>query len=161
MEKKHLVPGTAYSIALIDDEKDLIDILGKRLHRSGYTVFYGSDEKSIHSIEFCNVDVVLLDLTMPKLNGLKVLQIIKHANPLTEVLILTGTGSVNAAVEAMKMGAFSFLTKPCEFSYLEQEIQKAIERKKMKETKVRAVEAMQYLSEDKRNKLKEKIFFSR
>lgn len=161
MEQKHLLSNTVYSIALIDDEKELIDILGKRLQRSGYTVFYGPDDKSIHSIEFCDVDVVLLDLTMPKLDGLKVLQIIKKVNPLTEVLILTGTGSVNAAVEAMKMGAFSFLTKPCEFSYLEQEIQKAIERKKKKETEVRAVEAMQYLSEDKKNKLMQKIFVTR
>lgn len=71
------------------------------------------------------VDVVVLDLKMPGMDGLATLDEIRKLNPLISVIILTGHGSIGSAVEGMKIGAFDYVTKPCDVAELSEKIDRA------------------------------------
>lgn len=100
-------------VLLVDDEVDFTATLSKRLHRQGIQVSCAANaEEGFSSLEQAPVDVVLLDLNMPGIDGMQALKTIKLNFPAVEVIILTGRAQVGAAVEAMYAGAFDFLVKP-------------------------------------------------
>ena len=82
------------------------------------------------------VDVVILDVKMPGLDGIETLQLIKKNFPLVEVVMLTGHATVETAIEGMKLGAFDYLMKPCDIDLLVQKVQEAKEKKIKHEEKI-------------------------
>lgn len=117
-------------ILIADDDKNLRKVLMNELSEEGYHVTEtDSGIKALDLLEKDEYDVLLLDLNMPSLGGIDVLKKIKTLEIPTEVIILTGHATVSTAVEAMKLGAYDFLTKPFKIEELKAVIEKAYEKK--------------------------------
>ena len=118
-------------ILIVDDNPDIVTMLEDRLQASGYdTVIARDGQQALEQIAQESPQLVLLDLTLPKLSGMDVLKRLsqlKQADGLP-VVVMTAHGSIHAAVEAMKEGAYDFLTKPLEKEHLLIVIRKALER---------------------------------
>ena len=130
-----------FSILVVDDEADFMETLVKRLQKRNIdTVGVTSGEKAIEIMENKRFDVVILDIKMPGgMDGIETLREIKRHHPLTEVLLLTGHGSVETSIEGMKMGAFDYLLKPIKLEDLMIKLGEAFERKDAHEQKIRKV----------------------
>jgi DNA-binding NtrC family response regulator len=118
-------------ILIVDDDPDIVLMLEDRLHASGYeTVVATEGQQALDQITHESPQLILLDLTLPKLSGLDVLKRLSQMKPSDNipVIVMTAHGSVEAAVEAMKEGAYDFLTKPLDKDHLLIVIRKALER---------------------------------
>ncbi|MBM3792101.1 MAG: response regulator, partial [Acidobacteria bacterium] len=103
-------------VLLVDDERDFIDVLTKRLRKRKLDLRVAlSGEEAVRAVQEKPVDVVVLDMRMPGMDGLQTLREIKRMNPMIEVIMLTGHANVEAAVEGLELGAFDYLMKPVEF----------------------------------------------
>ncbi len=123
-------------VLLVDDEVVFTTNMSRLLTSRGYIVTaVNSGEEAIRTLQQTQFDVVVLDLKMPGMDGLATLREIKQLGIFTETLILTGHGSVDSALEAMKLGAYDYLAKPCGIDDLVAKIEGAEERKDVKETK--------------------------
>lgn len=117
-------------ILLVDDEVVFTTNMSKLLNNRGYRVTaVNSGDSAIQALENENFDVVVLDLKMPGMDGITTLKEIKKLGLFTETLILTGHGSIDTALEAIKLGAYDYLTKPCEIDELVAKIEGAWEKK--------------------------------
>ena len=117
-------------ILLVDDETVFTDNMSKLLTTRGYRVTpVNSGDSAIRVLEENNFDIVVLDLKMPGMDGITTLKEIKKLGLFTETLILTGHGSIDTALEAIKLGAHDYLTKPCEIDDLVAIIEGAWEKK--------------------------------
>ncbi|MGD2127505.1 MAG: response regulator [Desulfobacteraceae bacterium] len=117
-------------ILLVDDEIVFTTNMSKLLANRGYRVTaVNSGDAAIRTLGEDNFDVVVLDLKMPGMDGITTLKEIKKLGLFTETLILTGHGSIDTALEAIKLGAYDYLTKPCEINDLVAKIEGAWERK--------------------------------
>ncbi|MBW1921613.1 MAG: response regulator [Deltaproteobacteria bacterium] len=117
-------------ILLVDDEVTFTENMAKLLNARGYRVTTAnSGDEAIRMLEKENFDVVVLDLKMPGMDGLTTLKEIKKLDLFTETLILTGHGSIDSALEAVKLGAYDYLTKPCEIDELVAKIEGAWAKK--------------------------------
>jgi DNA-binding NtrC family response regulator len=126
-------------LLLVDDEEQFVEALSERLSLRGYDVTASlTGEDAIEKIKNYNFDVVILDVRLPATDGTEVLREIKNLKPLTEVIMLTGHGTVEMAIEGMKLGAYDFLMKPCETEDLTAKIEKAHDRKAEQEDRIRA-----------------------
>ena len=130
-------------ILLVDDEKDFVEMLSLRLQETGEKVTPAHSGKEC--LEFLDghgneIDVVILDIKMPGMEGIEVLQEIKRRFPLIEVIMLTGHGTTESAVQGMKLGAYDFLLKPAEFNDLTEKLQGARKRKDEQEERIRKAE---------------------
>ena len=113
-------------ILLVDDEVVFADNISKLLANRGYRVTAVYDgESAIRALEKERFDVVVLDLKMPGIDGITTLAAIKKLGLFNEILLLTGHGSMNKAVEAMKLGAYDYLSKPCDIDELVAKIEGA------------------------------------
>ena len=135
-------------ILLVDDEVVFTTNMGKLLTNRGYKVTAAnSGDAAIQALEKETFDVVVLDLKMPGMDGLATLKEIKKLGLFTETLILTGHGSIDTALEAIKLGAYDYLTKPCEIDDLVGKLEGAwqkkdgAEKKEMKEKMQKVVES--------------------
>jgi DNA-binding NtrC family response regulator len=135
-------------ILLVDDEVVFTTNMSKLLTNRGYKVTAAnSGDAAIQALEKENFDVVVLDLKMPGMDGLTTLKEIKKLGLFTETLILTGHGSIDTALEAIKLGAYDYLTKPCEIDDLLGKIEGAwhkkdgAEKKEIKEKIQKVVES--------------------
>lgn len=102
-------------LLVVDDEIKFLNSVARRLELRGFDVTKAASGRE--AVDYANegrFDLALLDLKMPGMDGKKVLEILKKQDDFTEVIIMTGHGSSEAAVECMKMGAFSYLPKPYE-----------------------------------------------
>jgi two-component system NtrC family response regulator len=120
-------------LLIVDDEIKFLDSIAKRLELRGFVVTKatnGMDALEIARTE--RFDIALLDLKMPGLNGRQVLEILKKEHKFLEVIILTGHGSIDSAVECTRLGAFDYLPKPYELDRLLDKIQKAYEARLLK-----------------------------
>ena len=127
-----MINKTPVKIVIADDEKTLREILFDELSEEGYDVSEtGSGIKAIELLEKSEYDVLLLDLNMPGLNGMEALKRIKAQEMPVEVIILTGHGTVPTAVEAMRLGAYHYITKPFNTDELKAVIEKAYEKKRL------------------------------
>jgi len=125
-------------ILLVDDEKDFVEALAERLRNRDFHVTTAfSGKEALDTLEEYNFDVAIVDVKMPGLDGIETLKEIKKIKPLTEVLMLTGHGTVETAIEGMKHGAFDFLMKPSEMNILLEKIGSACERKAEQEERIR------------------------
>jgi DNA-binding NtrC family response regulator len=126
-------------LLLVDDEEQFVEALSERLSMRDYDITTSlTGEDAIEKIKNYNFDVVILDVRLPGIDGTDVLREIKNLKPLTEVIMLTGQGTVEMAIEGMKLGAFDFLMKPCEAEDLTVKIDKAHDRKAEQEDRIRA-----------------------
>ena len=123
-------------ILLVDDEKVFTDNMSRLLNTRGYrSTGVNSGQDAIDILRQDRFDVVVLDLKMPGLDGIETLREIKALNLFTETLILTGHGSIATAMEAIKLGAYDYLTKPCEIDDLVMKIEAAWDKKDTAEKK--------------------------
>jgi DNA-binding NtrC family response regulator len=120
-------------ILVVDDEKNLRQVLAIELSADGDEVDTAEDGVSaLELLEKKEYDVVLLDLNMPRMGGIDVLKKIEALDIPGEVIILTANTTITAAVEAMKLGAYDYLTKPFRLEELSPIIEKAFEKKKLR-----------------------------
>ena len=117
----------AARILHVDDQPESHEWLKLALERKGFEVSVATDGHSaVASFTTHRPDIVLLDQELPDQTGLEVLRQLKNADPLVEIVMLTGHGSVTLAVEAMREGAFNFVEKPVEFAVLDAVLDKCL-----------------------------------
>ena len=117
-------------ILLVDDEEVFVHNMSKLLTTRGYKVVTANNgDAAIRELEEQAIDVIVLDLKMPGLDGLATLKEIQKLGLFTQTLILTGHGSIDSALEAMKLGAYDYLTKPCGIDDLVVKIEDAWKKK--------------------------------
>jgi len=129
-------------VLLVDDEKDFVEVLAERLQNRGFDVrqaFNGED--AIDLLNQQEADVVILDVLMPGKDGVQTLSEIKQLKPLTEVIMLTGYGTIETAIQGMKFGAYDYLMKPTETEDLVVKINKAYKLKSEHEERIRQAES--------------------
>jgi DNA-binding NtrC family response regulator len=114
-------------ILVVDDEANMRKILGAMLAQAGYDVMAAGDgAEALEVLAAHHIDVVVTDLRMPRLDGMGLLQKLRLASPTLPVIIITAHGTIEAAVQALKHGAFDFITKPFETIELRQVVAKAV-----------------------------------
>jgi DNA-binding NtrC family response regulator len=122
------------SVLLVDDDSTFRQVMGNELIRLGYQIeAVGSGEEAVRRIAALEPDVVLLDLRLPGMNGLEVLKSIHTSAPTTEVVMMTGHGSIDTAIESIRNGAFDYVVKPCPLDELHIRIQRAVERRSLRQ----------------------------
>jgi DNA-binding NtrC family response regulator len=134
------------NILLVDDEKDFVEMLSLRLEDAGEKVMpvYNGKE-CLEKLNTSDFDVVILDIKMPGMDGISTLREIKKLKPIVEVILLTGHGAVDTAVEGMKLGAFDYINKPADFKELLEKLREARRRKAEQEERIRKAEARSLL----------------
>jgi DNA-binding NtrC family response regulator len=131
----------AISVLLVDDEEVFIQTLAKRLTLRRFNVYTATRrERVFESLRNNLIDIVLLDVRMPDLDGIEATQDIKVAYPLIEVILLTGHASMEASLEGLKRGAFDYLLKPVNIDELVYKIEDAYRKKGLQEEKIRRLE---------------------
>jgi DNA-binding NtrC family response regulator len=123
---------------LVDDEERFLSTTSKLLSKKGIEPLTAiSGQEALDKLEKEYVDVVILDVKMPGMDGVTALKHIKARYPLVEVIMLTGHGTIDSAVEGMKTGAYDYLTKPCDLDELMAKAEEAFARKQVMEEKIR------------------------
>jgi ActR/RegA family two-component response regulator len=118
------------NIMLVDDEERFLSTTKKLLERKGYKVETASSGMAaLDKLKNHSIQVVILDVKMPGMDGITTLKKIKRAFPLIEVIMLTGHGTVESAVEGVKLGAANYLIKPADIDDISQKIQEAFEKR--------------------------------
>lgn len=128
------MPDKRIRLLIVDDEDAFRTGLCERLRRKEFDAFCAaSGEKAISIARENLLDVALVDIRMPGMDGIELLSSLKEAHPSIEVIILTGVATVDTSIEAMKLGAYDYLSKPCRFDKLMILIEKAYEKKRLRE----------------------------
>ena len=123
-----------YKVLFIDDDLQILSIVEQFLSRSGFDITTESSvHKAIEKVRSENYTVVFTDLIMPEISGMDLLKQIKEISPETEVVIVSGYGTIESAIEAMKLGSYDFLQKPINFDRFKILIDRIIEKRKLKE----------------------------
>ena len=121
-----------YRLLVVDDEKNIREGLAAGLELSGHEVVTAADgAEGIKRFLKGDIDMVIADLRMPGLTGDELLKKIQHESPGTPVILLTGHGTVEAAVEAMRNGAWDFLTKPVNLDHLSLLVKQALDNREL------------------------------
>src|SRR5512132_2657632 len=121
-------------ILVVDDEKSMRDLLSITLEKEGYDVLTAAGgEPAIELLHRDSVDAVITDLRMPKVDGLQVLRAAKEISPDTAVIVITAVASTETAVEAMKLGAYDYITKPFKLDEVSLIVRNALERKRLRD----------------------------
>ena len=128
-------------VLLVDDEVPFVEALRKRLAKRGMEVLTAfSGEEALRELQRKrDVDIVLLGVKMPGMDGIETLREIKAIRPLVEVILLSADTTVESAIEGIKLGAFDYLLKPCDMGQLLDQIEKARRRKRRQEQKIMEV----------------------
>ncbi len=122
--------GTGPRVLLVDDEEKFLEVLSQRLGTRGIVAETStSGEEALVKIKNKNFDAIVLDVMMPGIGGIETLKRIRKENSEVQIIMLTGRGTVDKAVEAMKEGAIDFLEKPADINQLLDKISKAKEKK--------------------------------
>ncbi|MGA8893615.1 MAG: sigma-54 dependent transcriptional regulator [Anaeromyxobacteraceae bacterium] len=117
-------------VLIVDDETNIRRVLAAMLKRDGYEVTAAADgEQAVAAMHRAPVDVVVTDLVMPRMGGLDLLRHVASAHPDVPVIMITAHGTVDTAVEAMKAGAFDYITKPFDQEDLRKVVAKAVRAK--------------------------------
>jgi DNA-binding NtrC family response regulator len=123
---------TQIELLVVDDDSEFRETLVQRFGRSGFSVSGAANgEEALGLASRRNFDVAVFDMMMPGMTGLSLLEKFRAQFPECEVLLLTGQGTIESAVQAMRLGAFNYLTKPFPLRDLEAQVQKAYERRQM------------------------------
>jgi DNA-binding NtrC family response regulator len=120
------------NLLIVDDEEQFLESISKSLElRDFHVIAVNRGDKAIEAAKQQPIDVALVDLKMPGISGEETLRLLKQEHKWLEVVILTGHGALQSAVECTKIGAFSYLQKPCELSALIEALQAAYKQKVM------------------------------
>lgn len=135
-------------VMLVDDEVPFVEAMTKRLEKRDLRVISAySGEESLEKLsKNRNLDVVILDVKMPGMDGIDTLKEIKKHYPLLEVVMLTGHATVETAIEGMKQGAYDYLMKPCEIEDLLGKVEEATQKKRDHEEKIKEAKVKEALS---------------
>ncbi len=115
-------------ILIIDDDKGIQSVLSDIIRSEGYeTVTAGNGRNALKEIAKCPPDLILLDIRLPGMDGMKILEKIKKTDQNMIVIMLTGYGDIKDAVQSMKMGAFNYITKPFENEEIMLNIKEALQ----------------------------------
>jgi DNA-binding NtrC family response regulator len=128
------MPHESVKLLIVDDEDAFRMGLCQRLERKGCATFgahSGDEALAIASRHL--IDVALVDIRMPGMDGIELLSKLKEVHPSLEVIVLTGVATVASAIEAMKLGAYDYLSKPCNFEEMRALIEKAFEKKRLRQ----------------------------
>jgi len=125
-------------VMLVDDEVPFVDTMTKRLGKRNLDIVAAhSGHEAMEKLKANDkVDVIILDVKMPGMDGIETLREIKKAYPLVEVIMLTGHATVETGIEGMKLGAFDYLMKPCDIEQLMAKVQEAKAKKRRHEEKI-------------------------
>jgi len=126
------------NVLIVDDEEPFVATLTKRLTKRDLEITAAFDGKSaLEKLDAeSRLEVVILDVKMPGMDGIETLREIKTQHPLVEVIMLTGHATVETAIEGMKLGAFDYLMKPCDINLLVAKVDAAAARKDAQEEKI-------------------------
>lgn len=128
-----ITPPTAVDLLVVDDDNEFRGTLVSRFERHGFKVQSAANgEEALGLAARRNFDVAIFDMMMPGMSGLDLLKRFKESYPDCEIVLLTGQGTIETAVEAMKQGAFDFLQKPFPLKDLETVAQKAVDRRRLR-----------------------------
>lgn len=131
---------------LVDDEERFLTTTSKLLSRKGYDVITASSgAEALDKLLSRNIHVVILDVKMPGMDGIETLTAIKKRFPLVEVIMLTGHGTVESAVDGLKSGATDYLLKPMDINDLIQKVEEAFEQRMRLEEKIRMAQSRRYV----------------
>lgn len=121
---------TNINVLLVDDEERFLSTTQKLLEKKGYTVRTAANGvEALGKLKEHNIQVVLLDVRMPGMDGIAILKKIKRDFPLIEVIMLTGHGTVESAVNGVKLGAANYLIKPADIDDISEKIKEAFEKR--------------------------------
>ena len=127
----------AIQVMLVDDEVEFLETLIKRMKKRNVDITgVKSGEEALLALDQNQVDVVILDVRMPGMDGIEALKEIKRQHPLIEVIMLTGHASVEVAVQGMELGAFDYLMKPIDIDELLYKVEDAHKNKLIQEEKL-------------------------
>jgi DNA-binding NtrC family response regulator len=122
------------SILLVDDDSAFRQVMSLELRRLGHQVSSaGSGEEALAFVAGHEVEIVLLDLRLPGMDGLTTLKAIRERNASVEVIMLTGHGSIDTAIESIREGAFDYVTKPCPLDEVQIRVERAIEQRALRQ----------------------------
>src|SRR5262249_26775622 len=147
--------GSGLKLLFADDERALQEFMQAELPRLGHEVTVCPDGRAaVRALEKASFDAAILDLRMPGLDGIEVLKQLKQLTPDTEAIVMTGHGSEETAIEALRLGAFDYIRKPCKLAEIEGVLLKVAEKRDLKkknlalQTRVQAAEGPSVLVGD-------------
>ena len=125
---------SAARVLIVDDEKSMRDLLTITLDKAGYDVTAADGgEAAIEAIRKDSFDTIITDLRMPRVDGMQVLRAARDLSPETAVIVVTAVASTETAVEAMKLGAYDYITKPFKLDEVDLIIKNGLERKRLRD----------------------------
>jgi two-component system OmpR family response regulator len=125
-----------FKVLIVDDEVDFLETIVKRLQDRNLTVSgVESGQAALDLLAAQDIDVIILDVKMPGMDGIETLREIKKKWPLVEVIMLTGHASVESGIQGMQLGAFDYVMKPVPLDDLLDKMRQAYERKLIQEEK--------------------------
>ena len=130
---------TIATLLLVDDETAFLDAMARRLKKRDFEILTASSGMEALEMLTSNgekIEVVILDVKMPGMDGITTLAEIKRKFPLVEVVMLTGHATVSSAIHGMKQGAFDYLMKPCDMNILVEKVNEAAVLKRRHEEKI-------------------------
>ncbi len=126
-----------FDILFVDDDRAILNMVDKYLTGEGYNVrLANSAMKALDLLKRRNFDIVFTDFKMPEMDGLELLSAIKEYRPDTEVIIITGHGTMETAIQAMKIGSYDYLQKPFKLDILKLIIDRILEEKRLQQERV-------------------------
>lgn len=135
MPKKKLKPGRKKKqknhILIVDDEKNLRDSIAMLLQKKYNLHLAKNGKEAVEIVKNHPIDLVLLDIRLPEIDGIEILKLIKGIDDTIEVIMLTAVIMVGKAVAAMRAGAYDYITKPFEIATLQVQIEKALEKRRL------------------------------
>ena len=135
------------NLLIVDDEEQFLESISKSLELRDFNVIsVNRGEKAIEAAKNNPIDIALVDLKMPGISGEETLKLLKQEHKWMEVVILTGHGGVDSAVECTKSGAYSYLQKPCRLDQLLEALQDAYKKKVMNRKKIEEKKMNELLS---------------
>jgi len=128
-----MAKGFAGTILIADDEPNIRRVLEAVFSKDGYTVLTAENGRQALDIVSTEpgIDVLLSDLIMPDMNGVELLEAVREINPSMSVLMITAHGTIKSAVDAMRLGAFDYITKPFDMDEIKMVVKKALERRQL------------------------------
>ena len=134
-------------LLLVDDEERFLNTTKILLEKRGLDVFTAANGlDAMKILDEHPIDVVILDVKMPGIDGVEVLRKTKQKYPLVEVIMLTGHASVESAVDGLKLGAFDYVMKPCDITDLTDKVTQAYDKKQAMEDKIRRAKVERIVS---------------
>lgn len=128
---------TKINLLFVDDEEEFLDAMTKRLESRDFNVIaVNRGDKAIEAAKGNDIDVALVDLKMPGIDGEATLKALKQQHQWMEIIILTGHGSIDSAIECTKSGAYYYLQKPCDLDQLLNVLREAFQKRVANKNKI-------------------------